>query len=385
MRRGLPRLTQALVVLGSCILGMIAMGYDCGPGLLHPFNLERYRHDIRQWSSDGSMIVFAFGKAVYRVSPEGTDLKVVSRGKGTYGASHSPALSPDGSRVAFAHVRSPLFWWQTPSDWEIKTKGLNGIFNRTRALAKDNADDLSPAWSPDGSRIAFISDRDSSGRFQPYIMDANGSNLRRVTRHVSHIPTAPNWSPDGNHIIFGGGIYTFRTNEFNSILIEEKKKLLLISSVAWSPDSRQVAYAASDGTNIAIFTSSLDGSNQIEVMEIGEAGPYPDTPQFMAWSPDGSKLIYSGFGVMVINLDGLAAGRPRHSQMAYSGRGAWSPDGSRVVIARYLPRFDPVDNVIVFTARPDGTDRRPLVRLTQSGLVSEAECDECEKPAKVFY
>jgi hypothetical protein len=73
--------------------------------------------------------------------------------------------------------------------------------NQTR-LTQDPAGDWSPAWSPDGSRIVFQSDRD--GNADIYVMHADGSNQTRLTRHAAGDWSAA-WSPDGNRIAFESG------------------------------------------------------------------------------------------------------------------------------------------------------------------------------------
>ena len=70
-----------------------------------------------------------------------------------------------------------------------------------RNLSNNDFDDWSPSWSPDGKRIAFMSDRKGDGKRQIYVMDTNGGNQRRLTnnRHDDH---SPSWSPDGKRIAF---------------------------------------------------------------------------------------------------------------------------------------------------------------------------------------
>ncbi len=103
-------------------------------------------------------------------------------------AERSPAWSPDGTLIAFVAER----------DGNAEIYVLAGDGTETR-LTTDPGADVSPAWSPDGSRLAFASDRD--GNWEIYAMAADGSGLQRLTDD----PAAdfdPAWSPDGGQIAF---------------------------------------------------------------------------------------------------------------------------------------------------------------------------------------
>ncbi len=267
---GMTPIVKVLLVIGLCTSGMAMTASDCGPGLLFTDYIQLYGHYAPKWSQDGSTIVFAIGKSIYSVSPDGTDLKIIARGKGIHDASLSPSLSPDGSRIAYTNVKDSPFWRPGELDWNIKLTDLNRSFKRTRTLAKHDAIDLNPAWSPDGSRIAFVSDRDSPGHFRGYTMAANGSNLRMMTRYSAFVHAPPTWSPDGKHISFASWIYTFGENTAKLVFIGVKDNITVLSPLAWSPDSLRVAFVGWTGEKHAIYTSSVDGSGLVEVREIGD-------------------------------------------------------------------------------------------------------------------
>src|SRR6185312_16631829 len=103
-----------------------------------------------------------------------------------------PAVSPDGSRVAFAR--------KVGANYQIYVmNAANGTTQQQLTSADDNR---SPTWSPDGSKIAFASHRD--GNWQIYSMNADGSGQTRLTNESSD-DQHPAWSPDGMLIAFDSG------------------------------------------------------------------------------------------------------------------------------------------------------------------------------------
>ena len=134
-----------------------------------------------------------------------------------------------------------------------------------------------PAWSPDGRKIAFTSDRD--GNSEIYVVNADGSGVERLTYSpVEAFPLAgggslgavaalPAWSPDGQKIAFAsnrdgdvGGIYAMNADGSGVERLTYSGDL----SPAWSPDGRKIAFA-----------SQRDGNLEIYVMEYRERGGTP--------------------------------------------------------------------------------------------------------------
>ena len=107
-----------------------------------------------------------------------------------------PAWSPDGQRIAFSSNRDGKRIAFVSYD-ELYVMDADGS-NPTN-LTQDAGDDGYPAWSPDGQRIAFVSERD--GNPELYVMDADGSNPTRLTQDAGRDGSSA-WSPDGQRIAF---------------------------------------------------------------------------------------------------------------------------------------------------------------------------------------
>ena len=150
---------------------------------------------------------------------------------------------------------------------------------------------LWPAWSPNGKWIAFVSDR--KGTQDIYRMDVDGSNLIRLTDKGKN--GRPAWSPDSQLIAF-----TSERNDGNSIYVMDAKggqlkqlteDLLLGASCTWSPDGKQIAYAAGNFAKegMDIHTIDIDVKKIKKLTNMGQ-GIRSGNP---AWSPDGKWIVYS--------------------------------------------------------------------------------------------
>jgi len=103
-----------------------------------------------------------------------------------------PDFSPAGDRIAFTTTPNPF----TPADIATIDRDGAGL----RLLTADPAADRYPAYSPDGRRIVFLSDR--SGVFQVWIMDADGHDQRQLTFDAAPKDQVPDWSPVGSKIAY---------------------------------------------------------------------------------------------------------------------------------------------------------------------------------------
>lgn len=176
-----------------------------------------------------------------------------------------PAWSPDGSKIAFTSIRN--------GKADIYIMNADGS-NLTRLT--DNPDnDSSLLWSPDEDMIAFESERNRGT--QIYLMNADGSNLTRLTDNV-YGPT-PAWSPDGSKIAFRclvhEGSYEY-SREIQVIDADGSDPTRLTNSDAddycpvWSPDGSKIAFSAANVFSYRIYVIDADGSNRTRLTGVPE-------------------------------------------------------------------------------------------------------------------
>lgn len=210
-------------------------------------------------SSDGTKIVFNSDKVwdqdlyVLTLVP-GIQEKRLTRG---FRLDQSAEWSPDGRRLAFS-ANGDIFVSNADG---TGAKNITG----TRAI------EVSPTWSPDGSQIAFVSDR--TGSPQVYVMNSDGTGVRRISSGSYN--TDPSWSPnpDVNRIAFvrveGGEANIFTVNPDGS----DEQRLTWASgrneNPSWSPDGHYIAFSSSRGGSRDIYIMYLNGQNQRQLTRGG--------------------------------------------------------------------------------------------------------------------
>jgi Tol biopolymer transport system component len=219
-------------------------------------------------------------------------------------------------------------------DDEIYTRDSRGIAP-SRRLTFNPASDTEPAWSPDGSTIAFSTDRDGNGEI--YLMNADGTNLRRLTNHPA-ADRSPSWSPDGTRIVFvterdgNGEIYVMSADGSNQLNLTNTP--FWEGTPAWSPDGLQIAF----GSNAQIYVMNADGTSVTR--------PRTDLwdAYAPAWSPSGTSIAYMhrscmeeppecSFNVEFMLADGVGGGALSY-YTATPFNPSWAPHGKKVAFTR---------------------------------------------------
>lgn len=229
--------------------------------------------------------------------------------------------------------------------------------------------DICPAYSADGRRIAFCSDR--TGAFEIWVMDANGNHERQVTE-LGTYAVFPDFSPDGSQLVFsaepdGGG-----NTDLWQVPVDggEPTQLTDTSDTmeeypVWSPDGRTVLFVRIPGD----FSSG-----QLWTMDVGtgEETQLTFDPTFKDqtpdWSPDGTCIAYAADDdIWLMDADGSAQTNLTHSPAVEFGA-AFSPDGTQIA---FTGSGGPVTagERFVQTIHTDGSRRRvvaPTPRLLQA-------------------
>jgi hypothetical protein len=298
----LPPMSRREILTAACIVVVLA-------GAITAWTLasrapQRVAHAIAcptgdegspTWSPDGKRIAFAkngsCGTQIQIISARGGRARELTKKYGVL-----PDWSPNGRTILFR---------SSDGFSVVAAKG-----GKVHLIYKDDGD-MGASWSPDGKRIAFVhgldpfQDADTTSYYSTmYTMKSGGSDVHRLLGHSCN-PGTPAWSPDGGRLAFtcNDGVYVMRLTNRSLIRVENGDFSSPYSPrvrASWSPDGRQIAIAYG---NIEIFNAGGSGITR----NLREWDSVTD----VAWSPDGQRLAFviSGYGpringLYVIDRDG---------------------------------------------------------------------------------
>jgi hypothetical protein len=192
----------------------------------------------------------------------------------------APAWSPDGTRLAYNAFSGPSQGFAWGDIYVIDFRGPSPV-NLTPGPDRG----FKPAWSPDGQRIASSIDGDI------WVMDTDGSNHVNLTSQFGEYAENPAWAPGGDRLAFdAGGVFVMEADGSNPTEITDD----IVCSwacrwPAWSPDGARIAFASYEEGIHRMYTVNADGSNLTALT----AGEY--CAHWPTWSPDGSQIAFESY------------------------------------------------------------------------------------------
>lgn len=349
-------LHQVLLLLAVSALSLGSSVTFCETGdiynrsydLSHDYS-SRWHNSSEQltphWTPDGTHIVFGYAGKIYVVDANGSDLRSLSGGfeqLGLYSQTaeidFSPSVSPDGERVAYTTLRyaeGELF----EHTYEIAAQAIDG--SDRRRLTQNNWNDVSPAWAPNGSRIAFISHRENSPRV--FTIAPDGTDERNVAPSIRTQTDPPLWSPDGSRLAFVGEDLEENVSVEWVDTYDYQNPVDRTSSITIYREAIYTAHA--DGSNLTKLAWSAKPDAITRNREEGRVAAPEEDVSIFQWSPDGEEIAfvahyygeppglyvakYDGTGIRQIFDFSAIAESQQYIESSVSGI-VWSPDGVRI-------------------------------------------------------
>ena len=297
------------------------------------------------WSPDGKQLAFTqevggFKKLFVKDLATGDERQLTKEPKDDI----QPSWSPDGKQLGFARASLPtgklepgdvLGWYAEGGDiWSVDV-----ATGQERRLVEKA---FNPAWSPDGTRLAF--DAGWAGARRLWVSDSGGRNPQQVTADSAEsvVHASARWSPDGTRLVFRRILKT--RSDIRVVDIATKTTTVITDDnvpdldPAWSPSGRFIYFSSSRGGGLNIWRvpTSTDGSAAGPAQQL-TTGAGPDLE--LAVAPDGKRLAFAVLGINsdvwrlpVDPVTGRQGGEPSVvvGTTRVESRASWSRDGRSI-------------------------------------------------------
>jgi Tol biopolymer transport system component len=228
------------------------------------------------WSEDGKYLVFAHDGDLWRVTTSGGGPEKLLSGRDVT----LPAVARTGGRLAYAQQQQNVNIWRLPLDNSARGAGAPA------RLVSSSRYQNNPAFSPDGRRLAFESDR--SGTSEIWLCSADGSDPQRLTSFAGPLTGSPRWSPDGRWIAFDsratGESAIYVVGADGGVPRRVQTGLADSSVPTWSKDGRWLYFSAKSEGVDQLFKVPPEGGSATQLTQHGGIQPQE--------SGDGRRVYY---------------------------------------------------------------------------------------------
>ncbi len=280
----------------------------------------------------------------------------------TIPTAQTPSATPTTTQAPETTIAAEgllVFYSERDGNAELYSMQADGS-GQTR-LTFNTYEDSSPAWSPDGSQIVYVSSQDDDRPescfpqclFQLYVIDADGVNPHRLLE--TDFPTHhPAWHPSGSQILFDDE-FNFEGNLYLADVDTGAVTLLIEDAFwgDWSPDGTQIVFASQRDGNVELYLAAADGSSIQRLTDNDRLDAFP------AWSPDGEKIAFMAGSTTARQIFVIDADGSHERQLTEEGRvnedPAWSPDGQTIAF-----QSNRKGQYHIYIMAADGSGQTPL-------------------------